>query len=138
MPVDGSDPLQNIEKIRIELARFSASLARKECWLVLNKIDLLSDDQLQVLRQRIETGRNGSAPVFAVSAVSGEGLDSLCEALMGAIEQHRRKLREDAEYLQQQLELDNQMEQEIRESVRRARPLRRRKEGIDELEDLDF
>lgn len=138
LPVDGSDPCDNIVKISRELEKFSPGLARKECWLVFNKIDLVSDDALQALKARVLGELNWSTPVFAISASSGKGLDVLCEALMGAIAQHRSRLREDEEYVAGQAELDRQMEQEIRETVRRSRPARAAKDDFDDLEDLDY
>jgi GTP-binding protein len=137
LPVDGGDPVQNIETIMAELQKFSPGLAGKECWLVLNKIDLLSDEQLQALQQRIVDSLGWLAPVFAISAVSRQGLDVLCEALMSAIEEHRLRLREDQDYVAAQAEQDRQMEREIRDSVRRSRPVRKSNRDYDELDELD-
>ncbi|MCB1671390.1 MAG: GTPase ObgE [Gammaproteobacteria bacterium] len=138
MPVDGSDPLENVTTIMAELAKFSPVLAGKECWLVLNKTDLLAEDQVQALQERIVSQLTWSAPVFAISAVSGKGLDRMCEALMSAVEEHRQRLRDDREYAEQQQELDSEMEREIRESVRRSRPARRRRDEFDDYDELDF
>ncbi|WP_101626778.1 Obg family GTPase CgtA, partial [Candidatus Palibaumannia cicadellinicola] len=41
-PIDQSDPLENTHIIINELKHYSDKLAAKPCWLVLNKIDLLS------------------------------------------------------------------------------------------------
>ncbi|MCK5877550.1 MAG: GTPase ObgE, partial [Candidatus Marithrix sp.] len=41
-----SDPVQDIFSIISELNKYSAKLATKERWLVLNKIDLLADQEL--------------------------------------------------------------------------------------------
>ncbi|MDP6537776.1 MAG: GTPase ObgE, partial [Gammaproteobacteria bacterium] len=46
MPVDGSDPVANAESIVQELEKFSPTLAKKERWLVLNKVDLVDEEIL--------------------------------------------------------------------------------------------
>jgi len=137
LPTDGSDPVENIGKIKAELEKFSPGLARKECWLVLNKVDLLSDAALDNLRERVIAELNWAAPVYAVSALNGKGLDELSEALMQAVEQHRRRLADDKEYAAAQQAWDREMELEIRETVRRTRPTRSRRDEFDELENLD-
>ena len=45
-PIDGSDPVENALSITRELERFSATLAQRERWLVLNKADLLTEDEI--------------------------------------------------------------------------------------------
>jgi GTP-binding protein len=45
MPVDGSKPIDNYKTIRRELQRYSPELASKEELIVLNKIDLLPEEE---------------------------------------------------------------------------------------------
>jgi len=42
---DGSDPVENMQSIMQELAQFSETLVNREIWLVLNKTDLLPEDE---------------------------------------------------------------------------------------------
>src|SRR5210317_2156559 len=49
MPVDGSDPVANARSIIGELENFSPTLARKERWLVINKVDLMQADAVEEL-----------------------------------------------------------------------------------------
>ena len=138
LPVDGSDPVRNVKKIMAELQKFSPALARKECWLVFNKIDLLTDEQLQEIEENIRNRLGWSQPVFAISAVNKDGLAELCEALMSAIEQHRERLVEDEDYAVALAEQEHAMELEVRETIRKSRPQRPKKEEYDDFEDWNY
>jgi GTP-binding protein len=91
----GVDPVGQAHAIVSELSRYDAGLRRKPRWLVLNKIDALPvqeraariAEMTQRLRRRLRT----RAPVFAVSAATGEG----CRELMWAVYEflHRRAQR---------------------------------------------
>jgi GTP-binding protein len=76
-PMDGSDPVDNYHTLRNELDKYSPVLAAKPEVIVLNKIDLAPDSEI------IEdiTSRLGKKKVHTVSAVSGQGLRELNEAL---------------------------------------------------------
>ncbi len=134
-PFDESDPLENARKIVSELEKFSPVLARKERWLVLNKVDMLPAEQVDALLERFRADPGWqTAPAFRIAAISGEGCPELCQKVMVSVEEHRRLLLEDDDYQQQQKELDEAMEYEIRKSIERSRPVR---DDIDELEDFD-
>ena len=81
-PIDGSDPIANIQLIQKEVADHNPQLAAKECWLVFNKIDLLQEaervERIDALKQAV----NWPYPVYAISAVTGEGTKRLCQDLM--------------------------------------------------------
>lgn len=86
-PLDGHDPVQDVETIREELRRFSSELANKPCWLVLNKMDLLPDEETRKqVREDIVKRLAWKGLVYTVSAISGEGTKPLCFDLMEAIE----------------------------------------------------
>jgi len=134
LPVDGSEPVENVAKIMTELQKFSPALARKECWLVFNKVDLLTDEQLQEVKERVRSQLGWTEPTFAISAINKQGLNELCEALMQSIEQHRQRMTEDEDYAAVQLALEQEMELEVRETIRKNRPQRNKH---DEFDDLD-
>ncbi|MEM6484073.1 MAG: Obg family GTPase CgtA [Pseudomonadota bacterium] len=85
-PLDGSSPLDSVRSINRELASFSPTLASRDQWIVLNKIDAVSSE---LLEQTLELLRRECAPtpVHAISAVSGRGVDRLMADLMTALEQ---------------------------------------------------
>ncbi len=86
-PFDGSDPVDSAQKILLELEKYSAELADKPRWLVLNKTDLLDADQLAEKQQQITGALNWDGPVYAISAISKQGTDKLVYDIMQALEQ---------------------------------------------------
>jgi GTP-binding protein len=82
---DGIDPVHQARAIAAELKRYDAGLHRKPRWLVLNKIDALPPAQrnqrLADLTQQLKRRLRTAAPVFAISAATGEG----CRELMWAV-----------------------------------------------------
>ncbi len=86
-PLDGSDPLKNIALIEAELLKYSPELAAKPRWLVLNKIDLLSAEQLADYSHVIKTALPVQMPIFAISALQRVGTKALCYALGDFLQQ---------------------------------------------------
>jgi GTPase len=85
-PPQGDDELAGgVRAIAGELAKFSAELASKPRWLVLNKVDLLSRDDLQRARERLLRSLDWDSPVFEVSAATGRGCQALAKAVMGEL-----------------------------------------------------
>jgi GTP-binding protein len=95
LPVDGSDPLEAIRVIADELARYSAALARRPRWLVLNKADLLDPQARDALEARLREAFP-ELPCFVVSAASGEGTRALMQAVAEALDSMRAREAEDA------------------------------------------
>ncbi len=85
-PIDGSDPADVVKAIANELANFSEDLAEKPRWLVINKIDLLDDDDLAAAREKLLQSLEWDGPVFEVSAATGEGTESLGQAIVRGLE----------------------------------------------------
>ena len=84
-PIDGSSPVEAIQVISQELAKYSEELADKERWLVLNKTDLIPADEVEAHCQAIIEEAQWTGPVFRISAVQREGTEQLCYRLMEAI-----------------------------------------------------
>jgi GTP-binding protein len=87
-PLDDSDPVANAKAIVNELAEYSPELVNKPRWLVLNKTDMIPDDAEREERiQTIIKGLQWEGPVFSISAISGQGTQQLCYALMQLIDE---------------------------------------------------
>lgn len=87
-PIDpATSPAEEVKAIAAELGNFSADLAEKPRWLVINKIDLLPADELAIAREKLLSDLNWSGPVFEVSAATGEGTEALGQAIMRDLEQ---------------------------------------------------
>ena len=133
MPVDGSDPVANARSIIGELENFSPTLASKERWLVINKVDLMQADAVEELKSALRSELDWQGEIHQISALSGIGCNDLCENLMASIEEHRRRLLDDEGYTAQQLEREKAMAFEIRRSIESSRQARRRQ--TEEIED---
>ena len=87
-PFDGTDPVTSAKSIIKELAAYSSELLKKPRWLVINKIDLLPDDETrQKTIQHIVDELQWPGKVFAVSAIQRQGTDALAGALMQLIDE---------------------------------------------------
>ncbi|MBT8110129.1 MAG: GTPase ObgE [Gammaproteobacteria bacterium] len=86
-PIDPDvEPAVEVRAIASELLKFSAELAEKPRWLVINKIDLLSDEDLPVARDMLLEALQWTGPVFEVSAATGAGTEELAQAVMQQLE----------------------------------------------------
>jgi GTP-binding protein len=75
-PADGSDPVQNYRTIRRELEMYNPALAAKPEFIMISKAELTGSDNVQ---QRLQ--REIDREVFAISAVTGQGLADLVGAV---------------------------------------------------------
>jgi GTP-binding protein len=86
-PIDPAiDPADEVRAIAAELGKFSEELANKPRWLVINKIDLLLDDDRVVARDMLLEQLQWDGPVFEVSAATGAGTEELGHAIMQELE----------------------------------------------------
>ncbi len=98
-PIDPNvDPAREVAAIAGELRKFSEELAAKPRWLVINKIDLLSDDDRKVARDMLLQDLGWTGPVFEVSAASGEGTEALGQAIMQELDRLKAQEHQDDDY----------------------------------------
>ncbi|GLX84014.1 GTPase Obg [Thalassotalea loyana] len=95
MPVDGSDPVDNAKTIINELEEHSPKLAEKPRWLVLNKLDLMLEEEAEEVKQRIIDELNWEGDVHCISAFTKIGTDQLTSELMTFIETLPNELEEE-------------------------------------------
>src|SRR4029077_14120760 len=87
-PYEGSgDPVHDAISIVHELEKFSPELVERERWLVLNKLDLLPEDERDARCKAIIKGLKWKGPVFRISAISGDGTRELCQKIMERLEE---------------------------------------------------
>ncbi|MEJ2330288.1 MAG: GTPase ObgE [Gammaproteobacteria bacterium] len=72
-----------------EVEKFGGDLAGRERWIVLNKIDLLPEEERRARREALLAELGWEGPVFEISAVTGEGTKALLKALMQRVEEKR-------------------------------------------------
>ena len=121
LPTDGSDPLENATKIVEELEKFSPTLAKKERWLVLNKVDLIDAQALSQINKNLRKALAWKGDIHEISALNKQGCEELCNDLMRSIELHRQQLQEDEDYRTEQLALETAMAFEIRRSIENSK-----------------
>ena len=84
-----ADPVHEARAIVEELRKYDAELYAKPRWLVLNKTDLIPESERQAKIQAFIQDYGWQGPVFAISAISGEGCQPLIYAIMEHLEQTR-------------------------------------------------
>ena len=87
LPEEGADsPVESAQKILHELQRYDESLYQKPRWLVLNKTDLLAEEEVQAICAEITRGLDWNGPVYNISAINGVGVELLCRDIMSLLE----------------------------------------------------
>ena len=81
-PFDGSNPVEDAKKILAELQKYSKELAEKERWLVLNKTDLLAEDELARRSTEITDALQWEGPVYTISALAKTGTQQVVYDIM--------------------------------------------------------
>lgn len=106
LPMDETDPVTSVRAIEHELKKFGESLENRERWLILNKCDLVPEEERAERQADIVKALEWTGPVYMVSALSREGTRTLTQALMERLE--LLKEEEDSASAQEKLIEDNQ------------------------------
>ncbi len=136
-PWDGSSPAENVNKIVEELRHFSPALSERDRWLVLNKIDLLLEDEADERCQSIIDALQWQGPVFRISASERIGTDRLVQAIMVYIEEMNERIANDPEFAEQEFAARARLEEEAREKVRELAARHREEAEDDDFDDDD-
>jgi len=138
-PYDGSEPADSAAAIIEELEKFSTVLAQKERWLILNKVDMLPEQDIDNICDELLKKLKWQGKVFKISALSRDGTAELCEAVMTLMEERNTRIIEDDAFRLNEEEQQQQMDYEIRRSIERSRTLWRekRKDQQDDEDDYD-
>ncbi|MGO0308633.1 Obg family GTPase CgtA [Endozoicomonas acroporae] len=136
-PYDDTDPAESAKAIIHELEQFSETLANRDRWLVLNKVDLLPDDQREAVCQHIIKELNWTGPVYQTSAIAGLGTGILCQNIMSFIEERALEQSEDEELAKQEEEQLSKMESEARMRMRELAEERRARRAAKKAADND-
>ena len=93
-PIDGSDPVEQVRAIEQELAKFDPELLERPRWLVLNKADVLPEDERQEVAEDIVARLGWTQPWFMVSAIARENTMVVCQQVQRFFEAQREARRE--------------------------------------------
>ncbi|QDF66176.1 Obg family GTPase CgtA [Shewanella sp. SNU WT4] len=84
-PIDGSNPVESARAIVAELEKYSPKLAEKPRWLVINKSDLMLEEEVQEKVNQIVRDLDWQGEVFTISAFTRTGTEALSSKLMDYI-----------------------------------------------------
>jgi GTP-binding protein len=90
------DPVADAMTNITELERYDDELVGRDRWLVLNKTDLIPEDEREQRCRDVVKALDWNGPVFEISALTHTGTDVLVHAVMDFIES-RKRLEESAE-----------------------------------------
>ena len=82
---EGRDPIEDIYAINRELENYNVEIAGRSQIIAANKIDMIYADDDPVAKIRAEFEPKG-IPVYAISAISGQGLQQLLYAVNNELE----------------------------------------------------
>jgi GTP-binding protein len=87
---DNIDPVADAVAIVNELRKYDEALVEKPRWLVLNKVDMIpEEDRKKVVADFIKRFK-WKGPVFEISALTGLGCDKLCYSLQDYLDSIRK------------------------------------------------
>ena len=136
-PYDETDPVETAKAIVKELEMFSPALAERERWLVLNKMDLLTQEQQDEICSRIVEALEWEGPVYRTAAIANQGTELLSQDLMTFIEERRLHEAEDDSIAVQEEEHRAKMEAEARSRMREVAEERRQKRLAQKMAQFD-
>jgi GTP-binding protein len=91
-PLDQNiDPVRDAKAIVEELRKYDESLYQKPRWLVLNKVDLLPEDEREKTCKKFMRSFGWKGKSFIISAITGEGCSELTYAIMSYLEEESAK-----------------------------------------------
>ena len=139
MPYDVSTAGENAEVIEQELQKFSPTMAEGDRWLVLNKVDLLPDDEVDARCQEVVDHLNWQGPVFRMSGLASQGTKDLCAGIMDYIDDQRQREAADPELAEQAEGRRMEMQAEARRRIEELAETRKnaRKQAMAEEQDID-
>ena len=90
-PIDEAvDPVKEARAIVAELKKYDPELHAKPRWLVLNKVDMLPEEERDTRVKDFVRRLRWKGPVFAVSALARQGLQPLIEKIYAHVAEHQR------------------------------------------------
>ena len=93
-PEISNDPVADIKTVENELAAFDPDLASRPRWLVLNKVDLMSDEEADQILQTLVESLSWTSPRFVVSGLTGKGCRELVFGVQGWLTKQDQSTRQ--------------------------------------------
>jgi len=116
-PYDGSTPAENAQVIIDELEKFSPELVNRERWLLLNKLDIVPEDEREERCQQVIDALNWTGPVYKISAITKDGTQQISYDIMSFLDKRAEAAAENPELLEQEQQHRTQVEEEARDRM---------------------
>ncbi len=136
-PYDGVDPVASAQAIINEIEAFSPALANRERWLVLNKVDLLPEEERQSICDNIVKNLGWEGRVYQTAAVSSQGTHQLSNEIMNFIEELNEMMAADPAYAEAESEQRALMEIQARKRIQELAEARKAKRLAEKLANED-
>ncbi len=85
MPIDETDPIDAFNTITEELVAYGQGIEDKPRWVVLNKLDTLSEEDKALWVESFKEKSGWNGPLYAISAIGREGTQELCAQIHQAL-----------------------------------------------------
>ena len=137
----GVPPLdEQVAVIEQELAAYGGGLlVDRPRWLVLNKTDLIPEDEREAHCRDIIDRLGWGGPVFQLSALTKDNTEALCWAILEYLEACKAEEAADPDLLQREIDTQKAMQSEARERIQALAEARRtaRKAAAEDDDDND-
>ncbi len=90
-----ADPVRDAKAILKELKKFDEALYHKPRWLLINKLDLVPEDERKTRIAALVKGYGKVERHFAISAISGDGCREVIFAIMDHLDRQRAHAQAD-------------------------------------------
>lgn len=139
-PWDETQPADAAVTAVKELRKFSETLGQQPRWLVLNKLDMVPEAEVEERCQSVIDALQWEGPVYRVSALNKLGLSQLVHDLQEYLDERKQAIIENPELGELEHATRQQIDREARENMERLRAeaRARREAGEDEDWDDDF
>ncbi|NVK01116.1 MAG: GTPase ObgE [Oceanospirillaceae bacterium] len=139
-PWDETTPDQAAVTAVKELYKFSETLGDQPRWLLLNKLDMVPEEEVEERCQKVLDALEWDGPVYRISALNKQGLSQLVHDLQEYLDERKEAIIENPELAEAEHAIRQQIDREARENMERLRAeaRARREAGEDDDWDDDF
>lgn len=117
-PYDGSTPAENAQVIVNELEKFSPELVNRERWLLLNKLDLVPEEEREERCQSVIDALDWhDRPVYNISAIRKDGTQQVAYDIMSFLEERAAAMADDPSLAEAEAEHRELVEEEARDRM---------------------
>ena len=104
-----ADPVREARAIVEELRKYDESLYEKPRWLVLNKLDLIPEEERQARVDAFVAAYGEADRHFLISAINGDGCRPLCFAIQDHIDAERARIEREQAMLRAAAETETEV-----------------------------